>query len=117
MGHLFGGAGTSYMQAAEAFEEGFNDIKAHQMAMVAGMRAAFEHMLEQFSPNELEARFSGGSKRGGLMNMANKVRFWDMYCEMFDRLARDSDDNFRELFGEAFASAYERQMSRITSNR
>ncbi len=117
MGHLFSGASSSYLPAAQAFEEGFNDIKAHQMAMIAGMRAAFEHMLEQFSPDVLEDRFSGGSKRGGLMNMANKVRYWDMYSEMFERISRDSDDNFRELFGEAFATAYERQMQRITNNR
>ena len=81
------------------------------------LRAAFEHVLEQFSPDVLEDRFSGGSKRGGLMNMANKVRYWDMYVEMFQRISRDSDDNFRELFGEAFATAYERQMQRITNNR
>ena len=117
MGHLFSGASSSYLPAAQAFEEGFNDIKAHQMAMIAGMRAAFEHVLEQFSPDVLEDRFSGGSKRGGLMNMANKVRYWDMYVEMFQRISRDSDDNFRELFGEAFATAYERQMQRITNNR
>ncbi len=117
MGHLFSGTSSSYLPAAQAFEEGFNDIKAHQMAMIAGMRAAFEHMLEQFSPEVLEDRFSGGSKRGGLMNMANKVRYWDMYIEMFEKISRDSDDNFRELFGEAFATAYERQMQRITNNR
>ncbi len=116
MGHLFGGASTSYLQAADAFAEGFNDIKAHQMAMIAGMRAAFENMLEQFSPQVLEERFSGGSKRGGLMNMANKVRYWDMYCEMFERITRDSDENFLRLFGEEFATAYEQQMSRITRN-
>ncbi len=114
MKHLFGGENAGYLNAVEAFEEGFSDIKAHQMAMIAGMRAAFEHMLSQFSPRILEDRFEGGSKRGVIMSIANKVRYWDMYREMFDRITRDSDDNFRELFGEEFATAYEEQMQKIT---
>jgi len=84
--------------------------------MIAGMRAAFEHMLEQFSPGVLEEQFEGGAKRGKLMGMANKVRYWDLYREMFDRITRDSDDNFRRLFGEEFATAYEEQMQKITRN-
>lgn len=117
MQHLFGGGQSGYLGPVEAFEEGFRDIKAHQMAMLAGMRAAFEHMLEQFSPEVLEEKFEGGAKRGKLMGMANKVRYWDLYREMFNRITRDSDDNFRRLFGEEFASAYEEQMQRITSRR
>ena len=62
----------------------------------------------------LEEYFQGGTKPGKLIGMANKVRFWDMYREMFDRMTRDSDDNFRKLFGEEFASAYEEQMHKIT---
>jgi type VI secretion system protein ImpI len=114
MSHLFGGQRSGYLGPAEAFEEGFNDIKAHQMAMLAGMRAAFEHMLEQFSPEVLEEHFEGGAKRGKLMGMASKVRYWDLYREMFNRITRDSDDNFRRLFGEEFAAAYEAQMQKIT---
>jgi type VI secretion system protein ImpI len=114
MQHLFGGGQTGYLNPIEAFEEGFNDIKAHQMAMIAGMRAAFEYMLSQFSPELLEEKFEGGSKRGGIMSMANKVRYWEMYRHMFDRITRDSDDNFRQLFGEEFATAYEQQMQQIT---
>ena len=117
MQHLFGSGQSGYLGPIEAFDEGFNDIKAHQMAMLAGMRAAFEHMLEQFSPDVLEEKFEGGAKRGKLMGMANKVRYWDLYREMFNRITRDSDDNFRRLFGEEFASAYEEQMQRITSRR
>jgi len=113
MGHLFGAEKSAYLNAIDAFDEGFGDIKGHQMAMIAGMRAAFEHMLSQFSPRTLEERFESGSKRGGIMSIANKVRYWEMYREMFDRISRDSDDSFRQLFGEEFATAYEEQMQKI----
>jgi len=112
--HLFNNQRAGYLGPTEAFEEGFKDIKAHQLAMIAGMRAAFEHMLEQFSPETLEEHFEGSGKRGGLMAMANKVRYWDMYRDMFKKMTRDSDDNFRRLFGEEFATAYEEQMQKIS---
>ncbi|MCJ7558221.1 MAG: type VI secretion system-associated FHA domain protein TagH [Gammaproteobacteria bacterium] len=116
MEHLFKSQKPGYLRPTEAFEEGFRDIKAHQLAMIAGMRAAFEHMLEQFSPEVLEEYFEGGPKRGGFKAF-NKVRYWDMYRDMFNRITRDSDDNFRKLFGEEFASAYEEQMHKITTRK
>jgi type VI secretion system protein ImpI len=114
MTHLFGTRKPGYLSADEAFAEGFNDIKSHQIAMIAGMRAAFEHMLHQFSPKVLEEQFQGTTRRGGLMAFGSKSRYWDMYRELFDRVTRDSDDNFRRLFGEAFATAYEEQMAKLS---
>ena len=111
--HLFNNQQAGYLNPAQAFEEGFDDIKAHQLAMMAGMRAAFEHMLHQFSPDVLEGHFEGGGKRGKLMGMASKVRYWDMYRDLFEKITRDSDDNFRRMFGEEFATAYEQQMQKI----
>ena len=116
MDHLFKSQKPGYLRPTEAFEEGFKDIKAHQLAMIAGMRAAFEHMLNQFSPEVLEEYFEGGPKRGGFKPF-NKVRYWDLYKEMFNRITRDADDNFRKLFGEEFASAYEEQMHKITTRK
>jgi len=116
LGHLFTDRTKGYLGPSDAFAEGFNDIKAHQMAMLAGMRAAFEHMLEQFSPEILEKHFEGGAKRGKILGMGSKARYWDLYRDMFDKMTRDSDDNFRKLFGEEFASAYEQQMQKLTKS-
>lgn len=114
MEQLFESAQPGYLDASSAFEEGFSDIKAHQLAMMAGMRAAFEHMLSQFSPDVLEERFEAAGKKGSFMGMASKSRYWEMYRDFYERLTSDSDDNFRHLFGEEFAEAYERQMQQLT---
>ncbi len=114
MEQLFSDPQPGYLTAQEAFEEAFGDIKAHQLAMIAGMRAAFEHMLKQFSPDVLEERFESAAKKGSFMGIASKARYWEMYRDFFERLTADSDDNFRRLFGEEFAEAYEKQMQRLT---
>jgi type VI secretion system protein ImpI len=113
MRHLFGAVEPGFMTPEEAIQEGLQDIKAHQLAMMAGMREAFAKMLERFDPEKLEAIFSERAKSGSLISKKGKAKYWDLYCQMFGDLTRDSDDSFGRLFGEAFAEAYERQMQTL----
>jgi type VI secretion system FHA domain protein len=107
--------GAGYLGPVEAFEEGFEDIKAHQMATLAGMRAAFNHMLERFDPDELESVFAGKSKRGSLIGVSSKIKYWEQYKGHYKAICAEAEDNFQRLFGEAFAQAYEEQMQRLTA--
>lgn len=106
----------AYLGPAESFVEGFEDIKAHQMAMMAGMRAAFDSMLERFNPEELERRFEK-RKSKSMLRLSSSGQFWDMYKDLYDDMTQDADANFQRLFGEEFARAYEEQMQRLTSGR
>ena len=42
---------AAYLEPVEAFEDAFDDLRDHQMAMLAGMRVAFEAMLGEFNPD------------------------------------------------------------------
>ena len=44
---------AAYLQPVDAFEDAFDDLRYHQLAMLAGMRVAFESMLAQFDPDRL----------------------------------------------------------------
>jgi type VI secretion system FHA domain protein len=113
--NLLAKKGTGYLGPVEAFEEGFEDIKAHQMATLAGMRAAFSHMLSRFDPEELEAIFAGKTKRGSLIGVSSKIKYWEQYKSHYKAICDEAEDNFQRLFGEAFAQAYEEQMQRLTA--
>lgn len=103
-----------YLPTVQAFEDAFADIRNHQLAMLEGMRAAFESMLGTFDPQVLEQDFEGTVKRAGLLGgLSGKSRYWALYTERFTRLGRDADDTFRRLFGDVFAEAYERQLERL----
>jgi type VI secretion system FHA domain protein len=106
---------AGYLGTVPAFEDAFADIRSHQMAMLEGVRAAFQSMLESFDPRQLEDRFDASAKRGGnlLSNLGGKPKYWDLYKERFERLAGDPDDTFRRLFGDVFAEAYEKQLERL----
>jgi type VI secretion system FHA domain protein len=103
-----------YLSTTRAFQEAFTDVRDHQIAVLQGIRAAFDAMLEQFDPERIEEEMTRSNSRGGgLLNVGAKSRFRDFYFERFARLTGDRDESFRRLFGEFFAQAYEEQMDRL----
>jgi type VI secretion system FHA domain protein len=114
--YLFVNRNPAYLGSVESFEEGFQDIKAHQMAMMAGMRAAFDSMLQRFDPKELSRRFDKRRSKSKL-RLSSSGQYWDMYKDLYDDMTQDADANFQRLFGEEFARAYEEQMQRLTAGR
>ena len=112
--NLFARRGQSFKAPADAFREAFDDLRAHQIALMAGMRAAFASLLGQFDPDKLQEGFDRGLKRGALLEVMNKTKYWDLYREMYEGFG-DDDATFRRLFGDEFAQAYEEQMQRLTT--
>jgi type VI secretion system FHA domain protein len=105
-----------YLSTVQSFEDAFADIRSHQMAMLEGIRVAFEGMLEGFNPAQLELEFERSAKRGGVLGgLSGKSKYWELYADHFEQLTRDADDTFRRLFGDTFAEAYERQLARLKS--
>jgi type VI secretion system FHA domain protein len=103
-----------YLSTVQSFEDAFADIRSHQMAMLEGIRVAFEGMLNSFNPAELEKEFERAFKRSGVLGgLGGRSKYWDLYADRFESLTRDADDTFRRLFGDAFAEAYERQLERL----
>jgi type VI secretion system protein len=104
---------SAYLGPVEAFEDAFQDVRNHQMAMLAGVRVAFEAMLGEFDPDRLREQFDKHVKKGGLLSGPAKLRYWEMYDEKFRAMVKDQESTFRDLFGEEFARAYEEQLERL----
>jgi predicted component of type VI protein secretion system len=77
------------------------------------MRVAFDSMLAQFNPDRLQAEFDGALKKGALLSLPARLRYWDLYRERFHDMVRDQEATFRRLFGDQFAEAYEDQLKRL----
>ncbi|WP_295579320.1 type VI secretion system-associated FHA domain protein TagH [uncultured Lamprocystis sp.] len=114
---LFFRSGPGYLPASEAARAAFEDIQAHEMAMIAGLRAALRALLARFEPAELEQRLGAGWGLDKLLPMARKARFWDLFTETFAQVATDAADDFMQLFGDAFTHAYEDQIQRLAQAR
>jgi len=104
---------AAFLSGPAAFDDAFDDIRCHQMAMLAGVRAAFESLLAHFSPDRMEQEADNGKRSA----FAGKGRYWEKYREHFEGLVKNPDDCFRRLFGDEFARAYEEQLARLKSAR
>ncbi|QQS55623.1 MAG: type VI secretion system-associated FHA domain protein TagH [Candidatus Competibacteraceae bacterium] len=99
----------AYMSPVQAVREGFNDIKAHQLAVMAGIQAALARLLERFDPGNLETRLEQ-SVLDNLWPGNRKAKYWDLFTTEYRTIAREAEDDFNELFGDEFARAYEERL-------
>lgn len=104
---------AAYLGPAEAFDDAFADVRHHQMAMLAGVRVAFNAMLADFEPERLQETFDRQLKKGSLLSAPARLRYWELYRDKFHDMVKDPETNFRELFGDEFARAYEEQLESL----
>lgn len=110
--NLFVKRNPGYLGPLEAFEEGFQDAAFHQMAVLAGVRAAFNSMLAKFHPTHLEEVYERKLRRTALLGLGGRGKFWELYRERFDEIDRDREAHFQLLFGEEFARAYNEHLQK-----
>ena len=115
LGNLLGRRNPAYLPPQEAFADALNDVRFHQLAMLAGVRAGFENLMTRFDPAQLQETFDRQGKRGGLFS--GKGNYWERYAERYQEMTADRDETFRRLFGEEFARAYEQQLSVLKRTR
>jgi type VI secretion system FHA domain protein len=109
---------AAYLAPVDAFEDAFDDLRHHQIAMLAGLRAAFEAMLAEFDPDRLQEEFDRQLKKGSpLLAAPSKLRYWDFYRERVHEMVKDAESSFRRLFGDEFAKEYEQQLERLKAQR
>ncbi|MDN4502244.1 type VI secretion system-associated FHA domain protein TagH [Alteromonadaceae bacterium BrNp21-10] len=108
--------GAGYMPAETAFEEAFDDIKAHQVAVLAGMQSALKSLLLKFDPALIRQRdeeLKGVKKMLG----GQKSKYWDEFVSLYNRLQREAEDDFQNIFGREFAKSYEQQIHNQKVNK
>jgi FHA domain-containing protein len=102
-----------FIGALPAVEQTFDDLQAHEVAMLAGMRAALEAVLQRFDPAALEANLADKGMWENLLPVNRKARLWDRLVEQHARAVAAIEGDFDELFAAAFNAAYEEQLDRL----
>jgi FHA domain-containing protein len=111
--HMLGRAVPGFMSPTRAMQDAFDDLRAHQLGFLAGMRAALDELLARFEPEELENRLSAPSVLDSLLPMNRRAKLWDHFVERYVQVAGEAREDFNAAFGPAFVRAYEAQMKRL----
>ncbi|WP_431222884.1 type VI secretion system-associated FHA domain protein TagH [Serratia sp. L9] len=90
-----------------AVRDAMIDLQAHQLGMIAGVRAIIAAMLQTFHPDTLEKKVAEQGHSKGLFSGNRKAMLWDMLKIQYQQVANEVEDDFHTLFGEAFLYAYD----------
>ncbi len=110
---LLGMRMPGFMRADEAMRDAFDDLRAHEVGVIAGTRAALAEVLGKFDPAVLGERLAGGSMLESFLPSVRKTKLWDVYLERYAQIRREAEDDFQSIFGRAFVNAYERETARM----
>lgn len=114
---LFYREAEGYLGPEAAIENAVEDLRTHQSAMVRAMQAAFRDLLERLSPENLEEKFEGKAKRGGLLTLSGKSNYWEFYREAYEQLTALSDDTLLKMIAARFAEAYATEIQNLKGRK
>lgn len=117
LAHMLGPKVSGFMEAEDAMNNAYADLRAHQFGVMVGMRAALSHVLGLFTPDKLEKRLTEKSRFDEIFSASRKAKLWDQFCKLYAGIATEAEDDFHTLFGKAFAAAYDEQMARFQSEK
>ncbi|SAK51575.1 FHA-family protein [Caballeronia temeraria] len=116
LAQMLRGASAGYLPAQTALEGAFDDIRRHELAVLAGTRAAMQHLLGRFDPQTIAA---ADTQRGWFdwLPARRKARRWERLVALHAELTRASADDLQALCGNAFNDAYERQANSFADTK
>ncbi|MEJ2620323.1 MAG: type VI secretion system-associated FHA domain protein TagH [Candidatus Thiodiazotropha sp.] len=103
---------SGFLPPLIAIEEAHEDIEAHMLAVMVGMQAALQVVLQRFKPEILEKRL-GQSVLLEKLPLYRHAKTWDLFTELYSEIAIEAEDDFHQLFGRTFSQAYEEQIRRL----
>ena len=86
-----------------AFSDACADLRSHQAALVAAMRAAAMTALLKIDPKKIERENSSGL---GVLNITRKSRLWELSVALHEQFARDIEQNFSSVFSAEILAAF-----------
>lgn len=99
-----------FLDPVAALQDAHRDLLVHQVAMVAGMRAAVFELFSRLGPEAVES--AEGPPRGvRRVRVLRAAALWRRHCLQHAQLLEHLDDDFETIFGREFLRAYEAQSS------
>lgn len=103
----------AYLAPEQALLEAFDDIRAHQIAVIAGVQAALKQVLKRFEPAGLVERLEKNNPISANIPIQRQAKLWDLFTELYATLEQECTDDFQRLFGLEFARAYDAQIVKL----
>jgi predicted component of type VI protein secretion system len=104
----------SFMPPEQALHEAFDDIKAHQIAVITGIQASLVHVLRRFEPKKLMQRLEKENPISAVIPVQRQAKLWAKFEELYDVIVDEVEEDFNRLFRQAFVKAYDEQIEKLS---
>ena len=102
-----------FLEPAKAIGDAVNDVCAHEMAVMAGTRAALLAALKMFSPETVEKRIAKSGALDSVLPALHRAKLWESFLAMYGELEKEAEDHFDRLLNQEFARAYAEQGKKL----
>lgn len=104
---MFGPPTRSYLAAAPALRQSFNDLKRHQVDTLAAMQGAVKMLVDDLEPDQIERAVEPDRGLSALI-VSRKAKLWDAYVARWRAKAHRHDDGLIGAFMFYFPQCYDR---------
>ena len=105
------GKDGEYLGPLDSVTEVCQDLRFHHDAVVAGMTDAFRNYIENFDPDELQDNFDKNMVKKPLFSAMNKVKYWQLYCDLYPIITQQGAGELPLQYGEQFVRYYEKHIA------
>ena len=106
---------AGFLEPVQAIGDAAEDLRAHELALMAGMRSAILGAVRRLDPQALEKAYEKSSS--GFSLGSRKGKLWDLFVAQQQKLAQEGQEDFNKVFGRDFMSAYQAQLRRLKSRK
>ena len=113
---IVGKPDSGFLPGPAAVRGAFEDLQAHELALMAAMQEALKDTIQRFSPNAIRARPSQKSLLSRLLPQARDAALWQAYEIEFRSMADETEAAYLDVFAKNFKKAYARNLARVDGN-
>ncbi len=111
LAQIFGPRMPGFQAGPAAIESAFQDLRGHEMAMMAGIQAAVRGLFDRFDPAYLEDQLQALGRSKALFSTQRNARLWELYCSRYEWLKDEMKNQSPAAWGTEFLSAYQAETS------
>jgi type VI secretion system protein ImpI len=102
----------SYLGAEDAFKQGFDDLKTHQVKTFSAMQKALKRLLDELDPSAVERALTDDRGLAAVIG-SRKARLWDAYVSRWHARTKNQKDGQLNAFMALFAEYYDNDGNEI----
>ena len=103
--HLLAPERADLLAPVRAVIDAYDDLRAHDRGLAAGIHAALQTLLARFRPEAFNERLGNGAL-DRFLPANRRARQWDLLVEAYQDTARDAQGDFWAVFEREFRRAY-----------